>query len=62
MAQSYTGTSQNFGSANKVIYEGRNSSNSLSFKYHNPERGCTQQMMKEQYCFSMSENFFSEEN
>lgn len=54
MAQSSTNKVSYFESANKVLYEGKDSKNPLAFKYYNPEEKVGGKTMKEQLRFSIA--------
>ncbi|PIK32010.1 xylose isomerase [Bacillus siamensis] len=54
MAQSHSGTAGYFESVNKVIYEGKDSTNPLAFKYYNPQEVIGGKTMKEHLRFSIA--------
>ncbi len=54
MVQSSTNKEIYFESANKVLYEGKDSKNPLAFKYYNPEEIVGGKTMKEQLRFSIA--------
>ncbi|CAI6263814.1 xylose isomerase [Bacillus subtilis] len=54
MAQSHSSSINYFGSANKVVYEGKDSTNPLAFKYYNPQEVIGGKTMKEHLRFSIA--------
>lgn len=54
MAQSHSSSTKYFGSANKVVYEGKDSTNPLAFKYYNPQEVIGGKTMKEHLRFSIA--------
>ncbi|WP_269775041.1 xylose isomerase [Bacillus siamensis] len=54
MAQPHSGTAGYFESVNKVIYEGKDSTNPLAFKYYNPQEVIGGKTMKEHLRFSIA--------
>lgn len=54
MVQTSTNKINYFESANKVLYEGKDSKNSLAFKYYNPEEVVGGKTMKDQLRFSVA--------
>lgn len=54
MAQSHSSSTNYFGSANKVVYEGKDSTNPLAFKYYNPQEVIGGKTMKEHLRFSIA--------
>ncbi|WP_282627607.1 xylose isomerase [Bacillus subtilis] len=54
MAQSHSSSINYFGSANKVVYEGKGSTNPLAFKYYNPQEVIGGKTMKEHLRFSIA--------
>ncbi|MFP7331415.1 xylose isomerase [Bacillus subtilis] len=54
MAQSHSSSINYFESANKVVYEGKDSTNPLAFKYYNPQEVIGGKTMKEHLRFSIA--------
>ncbi|QGI04810.1 xylose isomerase [Bacillus subtilis] len=54
MAQFHSSSINYFGSANKVVYEGKDSTNPLAFKYYNPQEVIGGKTMKEHLRFSIA--------
>ncbi|MEK5211584.1 xylose isomerase [Bacillus sp. FSL R5-0603] len=54
MAQSHSSSINYFGSVNKVVYEGKDSTNPLAFKYYNPQEVIGGKTMKEHLRFSIA--------
>lgn len=54
MAQSHSSSINYFGSANKVVYEGKDSTNPLAFKYYNPQEVIGGKTLKEHLRFSIA--------
>lgn len=54
MAHSHSGSVNYFESVNKVIYEGKDSTNPLAFKYYNPQEVIGGKTMKEHLRFSIA--------
>lgn len=54
MAQSHSSSVNYFGSVNKVVFEGKASTNPLAFKYYNPQEVIGGKTMKEHLRFSIA--------